>query len=725
MIRDNGKSISSDNGKIIQFFGSVRDITERMEAEMPLFECEERWRTLVEKVHCGVYIWQNSKFHIVNLKLADVTGYTCDELLQMDPGNLFLPDDNQFFHDISRKIGEGTESQSIFELHIITKDGVIKNFLFSTSSITYNGSYAVFTVVQDITKYKRYEKELLDKNKQLSLFSEDLTSVHMELILTEEKLTANKKKLAEREQFLNAIIQGSPIPTFVIDQDCNIISWNHALEVYSGLKAPDLLGNPYPWQAFYPSKRPCLADLIVKNYDEIPVRYQGKYSPSDLVKDGFEVIDFFPTMHDGKWLLFTAAPVRNEKGEIIGAIETIQDVTARKTAEEELNQKNEELGAANEELAVIAEELRVALEETKEYHINLQESEEKFRTLLEDLKVGVYRRATDDIGTITWVNKYLLNLMGYSSVEEFKKIPVIDQYIHPEQFHTITDEIHTIGYVRDREILLRKKDGTPVTIAITAHKKVDSIRNISYIDGIFEDITEKKCTQMMILQSNKKLNLLNEITRHDILNTLSALYLCLHLGKANITDERAIEWNNKANNCASVIQEQIEFTRDYHNLGIKSPIWQNVPNVIKRATVSFDLSSVALEIAVPDFEISADALFIKVIHNLIDNALKYGETLTTIRFSMDERPFEIVLICEDDGKGVPNDVKEGIFQRKFFKHSGYGLFLSREILEISNITIKETGIFGSGARFEIHVPKEVCRIRTDRDMFQYYSCKIS
>ena len=112
-------------------------------------------------------------------------------------------------------------------------------------------------------------------------------------------------------------------------------------------------------------------------------------------------------------------------------------------------------------------------------------------------------------------------------------------------------------------------------------------------------------------------------------------------------------------------------------------------------------------------EIFADPLVVKVFYNLLDNAVRYGGKITTIRFSAEEHDGDHVVVCEDDGDGVIAKEKEKIFERGFGKNTGLGLALSREILSITGITIRETGEPGKGARFEMTVPKEAWRMKRD------------
>lgn len=140
------------------------------------------------------------------------------------------------------------------------------------------------------------------------------------------------------EQRLYGIIHGSPIPTFVIKKDHVIVYWNDALEKLSGLKARDVIGTDQHWRAFYSSRRPCMADLVADDtLETVPNWYSGKYSKSKLLEKTYVATDFFPDLGEsGKWLRFTAAAIKDPSGTLYGAIETLEDITEQKLAEEEL-----------------------------------------------------------------------------------------------------------------------------------------------------------------------------------------------------------------------------------------------------------------------------------------------------------------------------------------------------------------------------------------------------
>jgi PAS domain S-box-containing protein len=153
--------------------------------------------------------------------------------------------------------------------------------------------------------------------------------------ISEHKKTA--EKLREKETWLQQIIQASPIPAFVIDQDHKITHWNKALEIISGLMAESMIGSTDHWKAFYTQERPCLADLLVDQaLDDIPKWYPEKKVRQGLIDGVYEGTDFFPELGSaGKWLHFTAIAIKNTRGEVIGAIEGLEDITEIKQTEKE------------------------------------------------------------------------------------------------------------------------------------------------------------------------------------------------------------------------------------------------------------------------------------------------------------------------------------------------------------------------------------------------------
>jgi diguanylate cyclase (GGDEF)-like protein len=147
--------------------------------------------------------------------------------------------------------------------------------------------------------------------------------------------------LREAAERLAQIVNGISVATFVIDRHHTITHWNRACEVMTGTAASEVLGTREQWRGFYPSERPVMADLILDNAisDDVDRFYHGKFRPSALIDGAYEAEDFFTNFGDsGRWLFFTAAPIHDAQGRVVGAIETLQDVTERRLAEAALKE---------------------------------------------------------------------------------------------------------------------------------------------------------------------------------------------------------------------------------------------------------------------------------------------------------------------------------------------------------------------------------------------------
>lgn len=232
---------------------------------------------------------------------------------------------------------------------------------------------------------------------------------------------------------------------------------------------------------------------------------------------------------------------------------------------------------------------------------------------------------------------------------------------------------------------------------------------IRLIVGQLSDISERRRTELALQQANKKLNILNSITRHDILNWLTALLGYLDIEKDMVSDASHLAIIEKEEISAVNIQRLITFTKDYQDVGVKSPIWQNVASVVGNAIRHHDLNGIEVEMFSASLEIYADPMLIRVIENLVDNSLRHGEHVTTIRFAMEKKGADVLLVYEDNGIGIPEPEKDLIFKRGYGKNTGFGLFLSKEILSITGLGITEEGAFGKGARFVITVPPVASR----------------
>ena len=207
------------------------------------------------------------------------------------------------------------------------------------------------------------------------------------------------------------------------------------------------------------------------------------------------------------------------------------------------------------------------------------------------------------------------------------------------------------------------------------------------------------------------MNLLSSITRHDIRNQLLTLKGYLQLSKDALNDPSALPgYIEKEEQIAETIGRQIEFTKEYEDLGMKTPVWQRLPVVVRSAASKMAASTISVE--VPDGlpEVYADPLLVKVFYNLFENSRQHGGAVTRIIISHRVTGAGLVITVTDNGSGLSIEDRKHLFERGFGKNTGLGLFLSREILGITGISISEKGTPGMGARFEIVVPEDGYRL---------------
>lgn len=237
-------------------------------------------------------------------------------------------------------------------------------------------------------------------------------------------------------------------------------------------------------------------------------------------------------------------------------------------------------------------------------------------------------------------------------------------------------------------------------------------------DDLSQENAERRRVEKALSEANKKLQLMASISRHDLLNLLMAMdgYLALAQGSRDSDPETSWKFVANARDAVDRMTRTIRFAAEYQEIGAASPVWHEIRDIVERSRMYTPLGTVALENAVPaGVEVYADPLIEKVFVNLIENAVRYGETITAIRFSLEEAGGVARIVCEDNGAGVPEGEKERIFAYGSGKNTGLGLFLAREVLAITGMTIRETGSPGGGARFEIACPAEAIRTAGKRE----------
>lgn len=337
------------------------------------------------------------------------------------------------------------------------------------------------------------------------------------------------------------------------------------------------------------------------------------------------------------------------------------------------------------------------------------ESEERLKVLFEYAPFPYF--LTDLKGTFIDGNHAAELLVGYPRREIVGKNFLESGLLPPEEIPQAIALLarHVNGEATGpEEFTLRKKDGS-IVIAEIRNQPV-KVKGQTLVLGSAHDMTSRHTAEESLRRANAKLTLLNIIARHDILNTVTALLLYIELLKESPKDESQKETLLKIEMLAQTIKRQIEFTRVYQDIGIGTPQWQPIEPIIEREKNSLPQPGVTVSHDTGGIEIYADPLLEHVIHNLIDNSLRHGGGVSSIWITALQDEMGLKIVYEDNGQGIPPREKEEIFRRGYGKNTGFGLFLAREILATTGLAIKETGIFGKGARFEIRVPHDLFRI---------------
>ncbi len=355
-------------------------------------------------------------------------------------------------------------------------------------------------------------------------------------------------------------------------------------------------------------------------------------------------------------------------------------------------------------LVIKTEQNRSELEDMTK---DLQDSKELLGTALWGAGLGVWEKDLlegQESGDARW-----RALMGYSPKDDLPR-DMFQTHIHPEflQKYQETEALLTKGGLDNSkmELKLYRKNGEEMWARIFLNVKHSKDGQVSKIVGILEDITSSIVQQMAVVSANEKLNILSSITRHDIQNEITAVqgYLGLiDLDGYILPDTKSYDYLKRVNDSIENILRQMEFTRQYQDIGAKAPEWHNIPEKVKKMAVRPEFQELEVTVDCP-IEVLGDPLFMNVFYNLFENSIKHGGQVKKVDISYGHGQKEAVIAYQDNGTGIPDSMKEKIFERGYGKGTGYGLFVSKEILELTNMKIKEVGVEGKGARFEISIP---------------------
>ena len=355
-------------------------------------------------------------------------------------------------------------------------------------------------------------------------------------------------------------------------------------------------------------------------------------------------------------------------------------------------------------IGIIIVERRRAIDEQKR-----EESEKKYRLLFELARDCIFllEAEGENQGKIIAANAAAATMHGYTVDEMLtKNIADLDTpesaNLVPERFRYILDGKYLIN-----EAMHVRKDGTIFPVEINAG--LIDFGTKKYILTIDRDVTDRKKAELALQQVTKKLTLLNCVTFNEIQSLVFALNGYLALEGISKDNEGAGNYLELEEELVRKINETLNFAKNYQDLGVHPPQWQNVEQSFLMGISHLDCSSLHRTIHLDNLEIYADSLLERVFFTMTGNVLRHANTATEVTVGYQLTGENLILFLEDNGEGVSDAIKEKIFDRGFGNQKGMELFLVREILSITGITIQETGAQGKGARFEMTVPKGAFR----------------
>jgi len=228
---------------------------------------------------------------------------------------------------------------------------------------------------------------------------------------------------------------------------------------------------------------------------------------------------------------------------------------------------------------------------------------------------------------------------------------------------------------------------------------------------ILRDFTEEKKVRDSLQAANVKLSLLSRVVRHDTLNQVTLIHSYSDLMNRPLEDRVQKHYAERIRDAVKSIESQLEFSKAYDSMGTQPPRWQNADEVFREAWAMGLAAGLQKKTDLEDLELLADTLLVRAFGLLMDNTKQHGVGATTIEMRYERHGDSLIVIYEDDGCGIKPEEKPLIFNQGYGKHNGLGLFLAKQVLEMSGMSVRECGAPGVGARFEITVPAGGWRLK--------------
>ncbi len=398
------------------------------------------------------------------------------------------------------------------------------------------------------------------------------------------------------------------------------------------------------------------------------------------------------------------------------------ELAERKKTEQELVEANRALELNKTALLNLLEDLNQEIEAGKKKEQARADSEAFLSDIVNTQPAGVYRvrvKANEPFaieGTLNISYDFISNqyseLTGFSRSELEADPSLTQKLIHPEDLKAFMGE----NKKADLSFSRFAWEGRMIIKGQILWVHFESLPRMAgngdrLWTGVLIDITGRKLTEDTLMRVNQKLNVLSDLTRRDLASQIFVLKSYLQLARKNAAgQEQVLECLQKIERSVRSIADISEISRDYQDMGAKPPVWQNVNMVMLFSLSHLPLGEIQHSLETGSLEIFADPLLEKAFQGLFENSIAHGNHVSRIRVSHTITPEGAVIFYDDDGGGIPAERKEQIFlPGESARTAVRGLFFVREILDITGITIRESGEPGRGARFEMTVPKGAYR----------------
>lgn len=339
----------------------------------------------------------------------------------------------------------------------------------------------------------------------------------------------------------------------------------------------------------------------------------------------------------------------------------------------------------------------------------LHEREELYRGVFDNSEAGMLVVAKTGEGAViqeaNW-NAARLTGRGNTPIQGALLSTCLGEDLAADIFIQLEKE----GRIYGKEISLVRPYGETVHAIVSSVLLPGNRAALSLVD-----ITERVIAEEALQAANRKLSLLSRISSDHLRATASELIEDIGRLSGHCVDTAIRPLLEGMQERARTLVRHIQLSETYQNLGALPPEWIRVQEVLRAVDPGAGARDVSLRFWAERLEIFADPLFRDVLVHIVENALRHGGTVKNVVLSYRQVPGALELFIEDDGKGIPGEKKEAIFDYDSGKHAGLGLFICRQITDVTGMTIIETGQEGKGARFVIRVPEENYRIEGTSD----------